>query len=222
MLIDCLYRTWWGWRLENLCNRLKISPLVFQARGLKPFGYGYDPPGACPLLRAGVELEPWALLCPPDGLTDAWTLLGVPVPESPTFAFMQALEQGQPLAETAYIRRLVDGTLDQRWPYGARHLRFQRFRQLYAARRAQILAGTYPPVRVLRVAGKYYVLNGKHRAALCALLGERVRCDVLDPAAVYAATLRRVHKRLSRRPAQFQTTLRFLAAAKTEALCVGR
>lgn len=210
MWIDHIYRPWWGWRFQNYCVSHGYEIFLFQQSGLKSFGFSYDPPGSCRVARAGVFLPAEALLCPVDGLMDPFTLLGTPVVQSPTYAFLQALEHGAPFFDTEYIRRYAAGTLDQRWPRNVRYLHPPEFWRIYALRRRQVLAGTYAPVRVFCVAGRYYVLNGKHRAALCALLGQAVRCDVLDTGDVYAKSLYKVHKRLLRRPAAFQKTLRFL------------
>lgn len=210
MLIDHVYQPWWGWRLQKHCISHGHEIFLFQQHGLKTFGFSYDPPGSCRVVCAGVFLPAEALLCPIDGLRDDLTLLGTPVVQSPTYAFLQALERGEPFFDTEYIRRYAAGTLDQRWPRNVRYLHPPEFWKKYAERRAQVLSGTYPPVRVFCTGGCYYVLNGKHRAALCALLGRDVRCDVLDAGEVYAGSLCKVHKRLLRRPAAFQKTLCFL------------
>lgn len=209
LLIDHIYRPWWGWRFQNYCVSHGFEIFLFQQSGLKSFGFSYDPPASCRVVRAGVRLPAETLLCPIDGLRDDLTLLGTPVVQSPTYAFLHALEHGEPFFDTAYIRRYVSGTLDQRWPRNVRYLHPPEFWGIYTKRRAQVLAGTYAPVRVFCVKGRYYILNGKHRAALCALLGQDVRCDVLDSGEVYAASLHQVHKRLLQRPAAFQKTLRF-------------
>lgn len=209
MLIDHIYRPWWGWRFQNYCVSHGLEIFLFQQSGLKSFGFSYDPPESCGVVCAGIRLPAETLLCPIDGLTDDLTLLGTPVVQSPTYAFLHALEYGEPFFDTAYIRRYVLGTLDQRWPRNVRYLHPPEFWSIYAKRRAQVLAGTYAPVRVFCVQGRYYVLNGKHRAALCALLGQDVRCDVLDTGEVYAESLHKAHKRLLQRPAVFQKTIRF-------------
>lgn len=210
MWIDRIYRPWWGWRYQNYCASHGKEHLLFQQNGVKSFGFSYDPVGPCRMAQRGILLPPAVLLCPIDGLTDELTLLGTPVVQSPTYAFLHALEHGGPLLETEYIRRYAAGTLDQRWPRNVRYLHPAEFRDWYAARRAQVCADTYEPVRVFRAGEGWYVLNGKHRTALCALLGREVRCDVLDTTSLYAHSLCRMHAKMLRRPAQFRKTLAFL------------
>lgn len=207
MLIDHIYRPWWGWRFQNYCVSHGIEIFLFQQHGLKSFGFSYDPTGPCRIVHADVRLPAEMLFCPIDGLVDAQTLLGTPIVRSPTYAFLRALEHGEPFFDTEYIRRYVSGTLDQRWPRNVRYLHPPEFWTKYAERRAQVLTETYEPVRVFCTGGRCYVLNGKHRAALCALLGQDVRCDVLDADAVYTASLYKIHERLLRRPKGFQKTI---------------
>lgn len=216
MWIDRIYRPWWGWRFQNYCISHGREFIFFQQSGIKTFGFSYDPSISCRIIRTGVRLPAEMLLCPIDGLTDGITLLGTPVVQSPTYSFLHALEYGEPFFETEYIRRYAAGTLDQRWPRNVRYLHPMEFWETYAARRTQVLTGTYEPVRIFCIGGRYYALNGKHRTALCALLNQDVLCDVLDTSELYAVTLHKVHDKMLRHPAQFRKTIDLLDKIQLE------
>jgi len=115
----------------------------------------------------------------PDYLKDQYTLLDCPITESPHVGFMAALMNGKPIKETDYIRRFLNGTLDWRSPLIMPKDKM-RFQKKFERSLSEIQSGEYPPAVVYLQGGKYYIYDGKHRAALCALLGRPVRCMVIE------------------------------------------
>ena len=111
----------------------------------------------------------------PDYLKDEYTLLGCPISESPHYEFIKTIQEGSNINDTDYIRRYLKGCLD--WRRGNIMPRNKDyFKNKFAHSLEQIKNNDYTPVVVYRQNGKYYVYDGKHRAAFCSLLGVPVRC----------------------------------------------
>lgn len=122
-----------------------------------------------------ISLSPNALYLGPDYLKDEFTLLGISLLESPHYKFMNAIEKGKSLQDTDYFIRYRDAKLDWRlWQSPKCNVkmyksRFEKSKQL-------VNNDIYSPVIVYKVAEKYYIYDGKHRASMCALLGKDVKC----------------------------------------------
>ena len=146
--------------------------------GLKNVGAGY-------LLGAkkyssGVikEIVADKLFLGPDYLKDKYSLLNRPIAQSPHFDFVKAIKENGDLSSTDYIQRFVSGKLD--WRRGSTMPRdFNYFEKMYFQSLGEIQSGDYNPVIIYSLGGKYYIYDGKHRAALCSLLGVPVKCMVV-------------------------------------------
>jgi hypothetical protein len=80
------------------------------------------------------------------------------------------------LRDSDYVRRIESGALDfrPRRKLCDRQLAGRRAEFLEA--RARIEAGDYEPITVFSLDGRHFIADGKHRAAVCALLGNGVCC----------------------------------------------
>lgn len=115
----------------------------------------------------------------PDYLKDDYTLLGCPINESPHFAFIKAIFDGKDILNTDYIRRYLNGSLD--WRRGTilpRNRDF--FYNKFSLALGHVQSNDYAPVMVYSLNGKFYLYDGKHRAALCSLLGLPIKCTIVS------------------------------------------
>lgn len=111
-----------------------------------------------------------------DALKDAYTLVDVCIDNSPHFFLMEALNNHLSIKNTEYCQRYKAGTLDSRARVSLSHRELQRMEEKFALRKQEILEGRYAPVQVYRRNGKYYIADGKHRAALCTLFECPIKC----------------------------------------------
>lgn len=111
-----------------------------------------------------------------DYLIDRHTLVGKCILDSPHCGLMKAIMEGRPIEATEYAARAQSGTLDVRNPSYLSRTRIQRMQALFQARLDEIKNATYSPVRVYRHKDRYCIFDGKHRAALCAVMGMAVNC----------------------------------------------
>lgn len=125
-----------------------------------------------------LKIEPSQLFLGPDFLKDKYTLLGRCITDSPHIGFVSALMNNEPIEDTEYIQRFLNGTLDWRSPTIMPKDKMC-FYNKFEHSLSEIQSGEYTPVTVYLQGGKYYIYDGKHRAALCALLGKGVRCKVV-------------------------------------------
>ena len=167
------------YRMEDyFLKRNHIIRFYFSKCGLKNIG-------ASRLLGAKhlspimiTEIASTELFLGPDYLRDGYSLLNCCINESPHFGFMQALKTGESITETDYMQRYIEGSLD--WRRGAiKPKNMERFFDKFSESQADIISGKSRPITTYIVGGRYYIFDGKHRAALCALLGVPVKCAVV-------------------------------------------
>ena len=115
-----------------------------------------------------------------DFLKDSHSLIDVPIAESPHFGLVKALREGENWEKTEYVRRMLKGELDERYEILAFYLEKDYFPNCYKRCMREIENNQEKPITVYRFNDRYYIHDGKHRAALCALLGLKVKCCILD------------------------------------------
>lgn len=125
------------------------------------------------------EIRPELLYLGPDFLKDKYTLLDCPVSTSPHFGLMKALNEKAVLRTTDYFRRFNKGTLDWRRSQ-VMPRSYNKFHNKYVKSQKEINDNKYNPVLVYYQNGRYYIYDGKHRAALCALMNKPVLCAVVS------------------------------------------
>lgn len=122
-------------------------------------------------------LSPDELYLGIDFLNDNYTLLDTPIKESPHYELMEALHSGDDGRNTEYTARMLKGALDERYEILAYYLDEKYFRNCFSAKISDIHEKS---VTVYRKNGRFYIHDGKHRAALCALLGANVKCRIVN------------------------------------------
>lgn len=116
-----------------------------------------------------------------DRLKDSYTSLNTKILDSPHFELMQMLQNGEDVMRSAYIQRLVRGTLDNRAPIRVDE-RYVRFLQnTFEKKNDLIQTGAYKPVKVVIVSGQHFVADGRHTAALCAVKQIAPKCIDVTP-----------------------------------------
>lgn len=197
------------WQLRRIFNKaaktMGISLLYHTSKGVKYLN---------PLMRSmklcGSEpfvIEPSQLFIGFDALKDQYTLVGVDLLHSPHYGLMEALESGKDPLATDYCKRYQNGTLDTRGPVPLTKTVQDHFAQTFLKRKQEILAGDYEPVQVYRVGEKYYLSDGKHRAALCALLGKPIWCVEISPDYLNDSFRRWMYDAMCRKPEQYQRNI---------------
>lgn len=111
-----------------------------------------------------------------DALKDAYSLVDVCIDASPHLGLMQALDEHRNVKQTDYCRRYAAGTLDGRSRVALSSHMLRTFEDKFADRRQEIVEECYAPVQVYKCHGRYYIADGKHRAALCVLLDKPIKC----------------------------------------------
>lgn len=163
--------------INHLCKESDISILYQSQVGTKCFNqlvssnmFDYFAVGEVQLL------PPESLLLGFDGLKDSHTLINTQILDSPHFELVQMLKLGKNVANADYLRRTSRGTLDMRGPrrVSRRHIHF--IKNQYEEKIRAIQADNYKPVKIIQVAGKSFIEDGKHTAACCALLGVEAKC----------------------------------------------
>jgi len=111
-----------------------------------------------------------------DGLKDKFTHLDKPIKKSPHYQLMSDLKNGFDIEKNIYIIHATKGTLDMRdETFYPQTLYTKRFKTQNRA----IENNQVDPIKVLPLNGKYYILDGKHRAALLALLDKKIESLII-------------------------------------------
>lgn len=111
-----------------------------------------------------------------DALNDDYTLCGKKIIESPHFELMKLLDKGEKIEESEYCIRYKIGALDGRYPVIVNDKEIQRFQDYFVKRKNEIKSNMYSPVQVYKIGDRYYLADGKHRAALSCLLNGKTKC----------------------------------------------
>ncbi len=143
------------------------------------------------------EIEPEYLFLGVDFLSDEFSLLGTNVCKSPHFFLMRTILLKGEIRKTEYCRRLEQGSLDARKKMYISSKREKIFIDMFKKREKQIELNEYPPVKVYEVDKKLYVVDGKHRAALCALMGRKVKCEKISSDYLKDSFLSWLHSRIA-------------------------
>lgn len=165
--------------IEELFKRLHLYGIIHTRVGLKSINVNMVQHLSKPINDDVFYLLPKDLFLGVDFLIDKYTLLKCPLENSPHVGFMKSLRDGEELSQTEYIHRFESGTLDGR--RGVPYIKdFSRYKSKFAQRMLEFNNMSIEPVLVYKVSDCYYVYDGKHRAALCALMGGKIPCKLVD------------------------------------------
>lgn len=170
------------WRvLGMICSKWNMYVFIKTRKGLKNINVQrlysdskieYDPEDV-------ISISPSNLYLSTDYLKDKYTLLDCCILDSPHYSFIEAINSGGDIKKTDYYRRYITGCLDGRHALRARDLSYFSHKNKEAKR--AIEEESYQPVVVYFWKNRYYLCDGKHRAALCAYMKKDVKCIVIPP-----------------------------------------
>lgn len=168
--------------INRICKSLDISLFYESDAGIKCINGAWRYSMLPYVSRGEVQLLPAeSLYMCADRLKDSYTLLNTKIMSSPHFELMQILRDGGDLSRSTYIQRLAKGTLDPRTPVRVGDQYFQVLRNKYAQMSKLIESGKYEPVQLIVVSGQYFIADGRHTAALCALKNIAPKCVDVSP-----------------------------------------
>lgn len=144
-----------------------------------------------------------------DALRDKYTLCDVPLGKSPHLDFLKKIDAGIDIRETDYIRRVERGTIDMRPPRFVNNNMLTFFKAKFKERKEEVSTGNYRPVSIYVMNGKYYIADGKHRAAMCALLGVDVKCIIIGNRYLEDSFYQWVCKKMLQNPSQYNKNISF-------------
>lgn len=168
------------WICEKLCKKCNAHFFIETKKGIKNLNMAVltFANNLSPIETIDIESE--ELFLGPDFLSDTYTLVNSSIAASPHFYFVKSINNNEDIRTSDYYCRFIDGTIDWRFPKKPIK-RFDKFYNKNKIAKDQILNSTYSPVKVYKWNNRYYIYDGKHRAALCSLLKQKVRCDVYSP-----------------------------------------
>lgn len=126
------------------------------------------------------EVSPENLFLDIDFLKDKYTLCDTSILDSPHYGLMIALERNEDIRHTDYWQRTIKGTIDSRQKTVPSKKEYNQFYSTYQQKKNEVSSGDYAPIKVYCVNNKYYIADGKHRAALCAMMGKLVKCNIIS------------------------------------------
>lgn len=154
-------------------------------------------------------MDPNELYLEFDALLNKYTLCDTSLTSSPHLDFLRAISSGGNIKKTDYVRRCEQGTLDMRNPryIGKEMLLF--FKEKFNKRKEEVKNNNYKPVTVYKVGERYYIADGKHRAAMCALLGINVKCAIVDTPYLEDSFYHWIYEKMKKTPDRYKKNIEF-------------
>ena len=126
------------------------------------------------------EIDPTQLYLGIDGLKDEYSLLDTNILDSPHYSLVKRLNGNLQIEESDYVLRMINGSLDERRAIIG-YLKDHYFENTFRLAYNSLQEKKYSPIITYQVNGRYYILDGKHRAATAALLGiNSVKCVIVE------------------------------------------
>lgn len=177
------------WRVsEKICSKFNIYAFVKTHTGLKNVNIQRLYSDSVNEIYPGkiIIVEPSNLFLSVDYLKDKYTLLDCCILDSPHYAFIEAINSGKDIKKTDYYKRFINGYLDGRHCQRERNVSY--FYNKNEKAKQSIESNDYRPVVVYSWKNRYYICDGKHRAALCAFMKKEVRCIVVASVSDFCKT----------------------------------
>ena len=175
----------------NLYYHTKYGFKTYRGKPLKELNYD---------LRQAMFVSSDNLLLGLDGLYDEYTHVGIPIKDSPHYRLMVACIN-RAFDNCDYLDLEKCGALDSRD-------RIQRSveKHMISFEKSlkQIESGSYNPITYYVVDNQKYIHDGKHRAALCALLNRKVYAIEINPNSINSDYIRALKKEISKNGRQYQ------------------
>ena len=164
-------------RIVNVCRRNDISILYSPTVGIKCVNQLIYSEMFRPFERAApFDSRVEDLFIGFDGLKDSSTLLDVAITRSPHFEVINLLHEGKDVRSSEYVRRSINGTLDFRSARRSTPARIECLKRGFLTTLDKVVSRDCDPIRVFDLQGKLYIVDGKHRASICSILGIEPQC----------------------------------------------
>lgn len=198
--------------LHKVCKAFHIS-VYFQNRyGIKALNKPLFNSNQINVDGTVVEIDCKLLFLGYDALKDKYTLTDVPLSESPHYELISRLYSGFDNFEKCdYIYREKLGYLDGRMGQIVGKKVLDAHKKAFKRSLKLIQQGSYKEVLVYEANERYYLLDGKHRAALCTVLNLPIKCRIID-----SKLLRRdcytinVCKKMKKHPESYKKNIKLL------------
>ncbi|GLL52300.1 hypothetical protein [Tetragenococcus halophilus] len=162
--------------LNKLLKLIDVSVLYKTSKGIKSLNQLMQSQSQVVLKDDVLILSGKDLYLGFDALKDEQTLVGVNIQRSPHYYLMDVIDNDENIKQTDYCKRYRKGTLDSRSAGVISEKDLFNYKEIFQHRKKQIIEESYEPVQVYMIEGKYYIADGKHRAALCTYLNKSVSC----------------------------------------------
>lgn len=141
-----------------------------------------------------------------DGLKDDYSLQDLSIDQSPHADLMKTFLNNGNIVATDYVKRSKNGTLDLRYN---QLVDLKGLHQKFKIKLIEVNESSYSPVKVSNIAGQYYIIDGKHTAALCSVLNKKVNC-ILVKSPFRESFYLNIFKRLKKRDKDFSRGIDFI------------
>lgn len=150
------------------------------SKGIKNFNLGFLSVLFNPNIYKELLIDSKDLYLGPDYLKDEYSLINLSINDSPHYKLMETLFNNEDVLETDYMFRKRNGTLDWRdiTPISSSYI--NSIKNKFKQRLIDIETDCYDPIIVYEYKEKYYIFDGKHRAALCSYLKKPIKSLVVS------------------------------------------
>ncbi|NEQ62191.1 MAG: hypothetical protein F6K53_34220 [Moorea sp. SIO4A1] len=200
-------------KVNGICYKLDISILYQSEVGIKCFNQ---------LLSSDIlkyfcvgeikSLQLESLYLCADGLKDSHTLVNTNIVDSPHFDLMKNLKNNKDVMDSSYVKRVNRGILDFRSPRKVNHNYIAFLKTKYQEKMNSIKIGNYEPIKVFNVDGRYFIADGKHTAACCALIGVEPKVIHLSKV-IYDSFWIWVYKKMLKNSNEYKKNIEFFKSA---------
>lgn len=151
-----------------------------------------------------------------DGIKDDFTLLGTKITDSPYLELMRFIAEGKDIRRTEYVDRNRRGILDVRLPVKVDSRYIRTLHKKYEENAYKLSAGLYSPVKVYCVYNKYFIADGKHRAALCAARGVDPLCVEISHLILCDSYIQWMYRKMLKHRAHYMKHIKHMSIINNE------
>jgi len=163
-----------GKSLRRIAKFFNTTILFFSKTGLKSINATIDYGDLVRFQKKKLQSSQLFLFA--DGLIDSETLIGKNIKDSPHFDLISTIYNNKPLENCEYIIRAEEGRLDMR---AASFYDPEFYLEKFRSQQKHFAKNKVTPLVVLPLDGKYYILDGKHRAAFFAFKEKPIDAYIL-------------------------------------------
>ena len=143
-----------------------------------------------------------------DALKDKYTLLDTCIDNSPHFLLMNDIIKQKNIGESEYVLRERKGYLDGRFGCIVNSKILNNHIKASNKNFDLVEKNNYEPVIVYKICNRFYIVDGKHRAAICATRKQPVFCKIVDTKSVAECEyVKEIYVLLNKKPHEYQLNI---------------